>query len=157
MPRKNWPVTERSYQEGKNNENLRQHGYFRKRADGASSVDGLDFLKPREYKHDAYIGWRTLQRKVPIFAEMLDKTVGGYEDIGGVRVVELSEDQTPPRLAYQPEHPDADVNGYVAFPNVNLVREMTDMLVASRAYEANLAVADSAKNMWNGALDIIRG
>ncbi len=97
------------------------------------------------------------KRKVPIFAEMLDKTVGGYEDIGGVRVVELSEDQTPPRLAYQPEHPDADANGYVAFPNVNLVREMTDMLVASRAYEANLAVADSAKNMWNGALDIIRG
>ena len=97
------------------------------------------------------------KRKVPVFAEMLDKTIGGYEDIGGVRVVELSEDQTPPRLAYQPEHPDADANGYVAFPNVNLVREMTDMLVASRAYEANLAVADSAKNMWNGALDIIRG
>ncbi|MDR1978706.1 MAG: flagellar basal body rod protein FlgC [Synergistaceae bacterium] len=97
------------------------------------------------------------KRKVPIFAEMLDKTIGGYEDIGGVRVVEIAEDPTPPRLAYQPEHPDADENGYVSFPNVNLVREMTDMLVASRAYEANLAVADSAKTMWNGALEIIRG
>ena len=97
------------------------------------------------------------KRKVPIFSEMLDKTLGGYEDIGGVRVVEIAEDPTPPRLAYQPEHPDADEKGYVSFPNVNLVREMTDMLVASRAYEANLAVADSAKSMWNGALEIIRG
>jgi flagellar basal-body rod protein FlgC len=97
------------------------------------------------------------KRKVPLFAEMLDKTVGGYEDIGGVRVIEIAEDPTPPRLSYQPEHPDADENGYVSLPNVNLVREMTDMLVASRAYEANLAVADSAKTMWNGALEIIRG
>lgn len=97
------------------------------------------------------------KRKVPIFAEMLDKTVGGYEDIGGVRVVRIDEDQSAPRLTYQPEHPDADADGYVALPNVNLVREMTDMLVASRAYEANLAVADSAKNMWAGALEIMRG
>jgi flagellar basal-body rod protein FlgC len=97
------------------------------------------------------------KRKIPVFAEMLDKTIGGYEDIGGVRVVELTEDKTPPRLAYQPEHPDANEDGYVALPNVNLVREMTDMLVASRAYEANLAVADSAKTMWSGALEIMRG
>jgi flagellar basal-body rod protein FlgC len=97
------------------------------------------------------------KRKVPVFAEMLDKTIGGYEDIGGVRVIELAEDQTPPRLSYQPEHPDANEDGYVALPNVNLVREMTDMLVASRAYEANLAVADSAKTMWSGALEIMRG
>ena len=97
------------------------------------------------------------RRKVPVFAEMLDKTIGGYEDIGGVRVVQIAEDQGAPRLAYQPEHPDADADGYVALPNVNVVREMTDMLVASRAYEANLAVADSAKNMWTGALEIMRG
>ena len=97
------------------------------------------------------------KRKVPLFAEMLDKTVGGYKDIGGVRVVEIAEDPTAPRLMYKPEHPDANDDGYVAYPNVNLVREMTDMLVAGRAYEANLAVADSAKTMWNGALEIIRG
>jgi flagellar basal-body rod protein FlgC len=97
------------------------------------------------------------RRKVPVFAEMLDKTIGGYEDTGGVRVVEIAEDDTPPRLAYQPDHPDADAEGYVAFPNVNVVREMADMLTASRAYEANLAVADSARNMWAGALEIMRG
>ena len=97
------------------------------------------------------------KRRVPVFAEMLDKTIGGYQDIGGVRVLEIEEDQTPPRLVYQPEHPDANADGYVAFPNVNLVREMTDMLVASRAYEANLSVATSARDMWNGALDVLRG
>ena len=97
------------------------------------------------------------KRKVPLFAEMLDKTIGGYEDIGGVRAVEITEDQSVPRLSYQPEHPDADEDGYVAFPNVNLVREMTDMMVAGRGYEANIAVADSAKTMWNSALEIIRG
>ena len=97
------------------------------------------------------------KRRVPVFAEMLDKTIGGYQDIGGVRVLEIAEDQTPPRLVYQPEHPDANAEGYVAFPNVNLVREMTDMLVASRAYEANLSVATSARDMWNGALEVLRG
>ncbi|WP_299298096.1 flagellar basal body rod protein FlgC [uncultured Fretibacterium sp.] len=97
------------------------------------------------------------KRRVPVFAEMLDRTIGGYQDIGGVRVLEIEEDQTPPRLVYQPEHPDANADGYVAFPNVNLVREMTDMLVASRAYEANLSVATSARDMWNGALEVLRG
>jgi flagellar basal-body rod protein FlgC len=97
------------------------------------------------------------KRKVPIFAEMLDETIGGYRDIGGVRVVEIAEDPSAPRLTYQPEHPDADQDGYVALPNVNLVREMTDMMVASRAYDANLAVADTAKTMWTGALEIMRG
>ena len=82
---------------------------------------------------------------------------GGYRDIGGVRVLEIAEDETAPRLVYQPEHPDANPDGYVAFPNVNLVREMTDMLVASRAYEANLSVASTARDMWNGALEVIRG
>jgi len=97
------------------------------------------------------------RRRVPVFAEMLDRTIGGYRDIGGVRVVEIVQDPSAPRLSYQPDHPDANEDGYVAFPNVNLVREMTDMMVASRAYEANLAVADTAKAMWSGALDILRG
>lgn len=97
------------------------------------------------------------KRRVPVFAEMLDETVGGYRDIGGVRVLEIAEDKTPPRLVYQPEHPDANEEGYVAYPNVNLVREMTDMLVASRAYEANLSVTTTARDMWNGALEVLRG
>ena len=97
------------------------------------------------------------RRKVPVFAEMLDGASGQGSGTGGVRVTEIVADDAPPRLAYQPDHPDADKEGYVAFPNVNVVREMTDMLVASRAYEANLAVADSARSMWSSALEIMRG
>ena len=97
------------------------------------------------------------KRKVPVFAEMLDNTIGGYHDIGGVRVLDITEDQGAPRMVYQPDHPDADAEGYVAYPNVNLVREMTDMLVASRAYEANLSVVTTGRDMWNGALDVMRG
>ncbi|MBQ7214574.1 MAG: flagellar basal body rod protein FlgC [Synergistaceae bacterium] len=97
------------------------------------------------------------KRKVPVFAEMLDNTIGGYHDIGGVRVLDITEDQGAPRMVYQPDHPDANAEGYVAYPNVNLVREMTDMLVASRAYEANLSVVTTGRDMWNGALDVIRG
>ena len=96
-------------------------------------------------------------RRAPVFAEMLDQTIGGRGDIRGVRVVEIVSDPSAPRLSYQPDHPDANEDGYVAFPNVNLVREMTDLMVAGRAYEANLAVVDSANNMWNAALEILRG
>ena len=97
------------------------------------------------------------KRKVPVFAEMLDNTIGGYHDIGGVRVLDITEDQGAPRMVYQPDHPDANEDGYVAYPNVNLVREMTDMLVASRAYEANLSVVTTGRDMWNGALEVMRG
>ncbi|MBQ7543715.1 MAG: flagellar basal body rod protein FlgC [Synergistaceae bacterium] len=97
------------------------------------------------------------KRRVPLFSEMLDNTIGGYHDIGGVRVLEITEDNSAPRMVYQPDHPDANAEGYVAYPNVNLVREMTDMLVASRAYEANLSVVTTGRDMWNGALDVMRG
>ena len=97
------------------------------------------------------------RRRAPVFAEMLDQTIGGRRDIGGVRVLEIISDPSAPRLSYQPDHPDANEDGYVEFPNVNLVREMTDMMVAGRAYEANLAIVDTANNMWNGALEILRG
>ena len=97
------------------------------------------------------------KRKVPVFAEMLDNTIGGYHDIGGVRVLDITEDNNAPRMVYQPDHPDANADGYVAYPNVNLVREMTDMLVASRAYEANLSVVTTGRDMWNGALEVMRG
>ncbi len=97
------------------------------------------------------------KRRVPVFSEMLDKTIGGYRDIGGVRVTAISEDNAAPRMTYQPDHPDANEDGYVAYPNVNLVREMTDMLVASRAYEANLSVVTTGRDMWNNALEVMRG
>lgn len=75
---------------------------------------------------------------------------------GGVAVTGIVEDSSPPRLQYDPNHPDADQQGYVALPNVNFVEEMTDMITASRAYEANITAAQAAKNMALKTLDLGR-
>jgi len=69
-------------------------------------------------------------------------------------VAKLKEDQTEPRLEYDPSHPDADENGYVKKPNINLVTEMVDMISASRTYEANVVALNAAKGMFRDALDI---
>jgi flagellar basal-body rod protein FlgC len=74
----------------------------------------------------------------------------------GVQVVGIVQNQAPPRQVYDPAHPDANPEGYVAYPNVDLVTEMTDMLSASRAYEANITAINVAKNMAQRALDIGR-
>jgi flagellar basal-body rod protein FlgC len=75
---------------------------------------------------------------------------------GGVRVAAIVTDQTPGQQVYDPTNPDADAKGYVTYPNVDPVVEMTNMLSATRSYEANLAVVDAAKNMALKALDIGR-
>jgi flagellar basal-body rod protein FlgC len=75
---------------------------------------------------------------------------------GGVRVAQIAEDTTPPRLVYEPGHPDADANGYVTYPNVDIVHEMVDMITASRAYEANIQAFNAAKNMFMRTIDIGR-
>ncbi len=93
------------------------------------------------------------KRRVPVFAERLQ---GMNNDFKGVGVERIEADDLPPRMVYQPEHPDADAQGYVAYPNVNVVREMTDMMVATRAYEANLMVVESAKEIWGSAIDVLR-
>lgn len=72
----------------------------------------------------------------------------------GVKVTGIVRDPEPPRLVYDPGHPDADKDGYVAMPNVNIVKEMVDMISATRAYEANVTAINSAKTMAAKALDI---
>jgi flagellar basal-body rod protein FlgC len=75
---------------------------------------------------------------------------------GGVEVTQVIEDTSPPRLQYDPTHPDSDAQGFVAMPNVNVVEEMTDMITASRAYEANVTAAQVAKSMALKTLDLGR-
>ena len=75
---------------------------------------------------------------------------------GGVEVAGIVEDPTPPRRIYDPGHPDADAQGYVAMPNVNPVTEMVDLISASRSYEANVTAMQSAKQMFTKTLDILR-
>ena len=71
-----------------------------------------------------------------------------------VRVNEIRQDQTPPMMVYEPGHPDADPQGYVAMPNVNVVQEMVNMITASRAYEAGVTVMQTVKGMARSALNI---
>lgn len=75
-------------------------------------------------------------------------------NLNGVSVSEIITDANPGTRVYDPTHQDADEDGYVTYPNVNLVVEMTNMLSASRSYEAGLSIVDSAKQMALKAIDI---
>ena len=81
--------------------------------------------------------------------------ITGKNAIGeGVRVKKIIEDESPLKYEYNPAHPNADENGYVAKTNVNIIEEMTDMITATRAYEANVTVISNAKGMAQAALNI---
>lgn len=101
------------------------------------------------------------RRQVPVFAPReMSRSLARRSGVAftgmGVRVVGIYEDDAPPRLVYDPQHPDADENGYVQMPNVDVVREMVDLISASRAYEANITAFNTAKSMAMRALDIGR-
>jgi len=78
------------------------------------------------------------------------------EKVEGVKVEEISGSDKPFEKVYDPSHPDADSEGYVSMPNVNLMEEMTDMVAATRAYEANLNVINTTKQMFLKSLEIGR-
>ena len=73
---------------------------------------------------------------------------------GGVQVEQIYEREDGIKTVYDPSHPDADEEGYVDLPNVNIVEEMVDMIAASRAYEANATVAENIKTMMQSAMNI---
>lgn len=76
---------------------------------------------------------------------------------GGVHVTQVVQDDEEGARVYDPTHPDADDDGYVTYPNVNLVTEMTDLLAATRSYEANITVLNAVKQMAMKTLEIGRG
>jgi flagellar basal-body rod protein FlgC len=73
-----------------------------------------------------------------------------------VRVKEIVEDNRPYTIKYDPGHPDANKEGYVAMPNINVIEEMVNMISASRSYEANVSAIKATKDMVNAALEIGR-
>lgn len=87
---------------------------------------------------------------------------GSFEDIMGstagaaVRVARVVADEKPPRVVFDPGHPDADAKGYVSYPNVNPITEMVDLMAATRAYEANIAAVNATKRVLEAALSIGR-
>lgn len=78
------------------------------------------------------------------------------EHQGGVKAVQVSENERPGTLVYEPSHPDANDEGYVEYPNINVIEEMTDMISASRSYEANVQAVQSARALALKALEIGR-
>ncbi len=75
----------------------------------------------------------------------------------GVKVAAVLADERPPRLVHDPDHPDANAEGFVAMPDINIVNEMVDLMTASRAYETNVQVLNVTKSMALRALEIGRG
>ena len=97
-----------------------------------------------------------LQERPTGFADLLGIPLAPTTGRGGVRVVAIAEDTSPPQRVYNPGHPDADANGYVLMPNVHIVTEMVEMITATRAYEANVTAMNAAKQMALRTLDIGR-
>jgi flagellar basal-body rod protein FlgC len=108
------------------------------------------------------------KRQTPVFEPILrSKTLFGLagfggpqptaEDLaGGVRVTSVTQDNRQGKLSYEPGHPDANADGYVEYPNVNVVSEMTDMISATRGYEANVTAMQALKSMALKALELGR-
>ena len=93
------------------------------------------------------------------FSSMYKRSIDKFENNaskGGVRARSVVDDNTELKAVYDPEHPDADENGYVRIPNIDIVKEMTDSMSATRSYEANITAFNAVKLMAQKALEIGR-
>lgn len=88
------------------------------------------------------------------FGEILTSTP--QKDVARVQVTDVTVDRRAPIMKYEPDHPDADENGNVAYPNINLMEEMANMIQASRAYEANVSAMTASKDMAMTSLELGR-
>ena len=105
--------------------------------------------------HRRYVVFEPRAREPKSFEKILMQAVGLSRQTGeGVRAVAITEDDTQGPMVYDPGHPDANAEGYVEKPNVNIVAEMVDMITAQRAYEANATAISAAKAMAAKALEI---
>ena len=101
------------------------------------------------------------RRRVAVFRENLETEINKQTGIlerksMGIKAVGVVEDDSPLQSVYDPGHPDANEDGYVMMPNVNILNEMVDMIVATRAYEANVTAINATKSMMLKALEIGR-
>ena len=95
---------------------------------------------------------QTYRARHPVFAAAMQKAAAGQEESVGVQVLGVVESNKPLNIEYAPDHPMADNDGYIYKPNVNVIEEMTNMISASRSYQTNVQLAESAKNMLNKTL-----
>lgn len=95
------------------------------------------------------------RRKIAVFEEYIDRSGGNLKG-SGIKTNQIIEDNAPLKRIYEPTHPDADETGYVTMPNVDVLTEMIDLMVASRSYEANVTAVNASKAMYMKALEIGR-
>jgi flagellar basal-body rod protein FlgC len=95
-------------------------------------------------------------RKDVVFSVMPVNSNPAEKNLEGVKVREVVEDNKPPVTVYDPGHPDADENGNVSMPDINVVEEMVNMMMALRAYEANVRAFNMSKGMYQKALELGR-
>ena len=105
------------------------------------------------------------RRKVVMFssagASAFRLMLAGYNRLagrvpGGVRLVQVAEDSTPPVMRYEPGHPDANGSGFVAYPNINPIQEMVDLMGAVRAYQLNASAVTASKQMIQQSLELLK-
>ena len=99
----------------------------------------------------------TYKARYPVFQAQLDQANAAQNDAVGVNVAGIVESDAPSVNEFNPNHPLADENGYVYHPNVNVMEEMANMISASRSYQTNVQIADSAKQMLNKTLTLGQG
>lgn len=90
------------------------------------------------------------------FSDILNNNLSGMKPGAGVQISSVEEDQSDFKLVFDPENPDADVDGYVQYPNINTTQEIIDMMSASRSYEASVTAINALKSMAESALQIGR-
>lgn len=95
---------------------------------------------------------QTYRSRQPVFATQLQDAMNRQSAVTGVNVLGVVESQAPPRMEYAPDHPLANADGYIFRPNVNTIEEMTNMLSASRSYQDNVEVANTAKQLLQQTL-----
>lgn len=95
---------------------------------------------------------QTYRARHPVFAAAMQNAAAGQDASVGVDVLGIVESNKPLNIEYAPEHPMADKEGYIYKPNVNVIEEMTNMISASRSYQTNVQLAESAKNMLTKTL-----
>jgi flagellar basal-body rod protein FlgC len=88
------------------------------------------------------------------FSAAFQKEMGAYSN--GVEVSDIYQDASEPDKRYLPNHPDADANGYVAFPKMNPAEDMVDLMAATRGYDANVSAMSAIKNMVQSSIDLLK-
>jgi flagellar basal-body rod protein FlgC len=97
---------------------------------------------------------QTYRARHPVFAAQMQKAAAGQNESVGVQVLGVVESNKPLNVEYAPDHPMADGEGYIYKPNVNVIEEMTNMISASRSYQTNVQIAESAKSMLTKTLTL---